>query len=197
MPHFYNKRENYFISVNYKVMYSTLRIQPQLTKVNGFWLRFSQKPCYAIGRNPYSRLESFYRDKLNKELTTSNKWMRSQKIFFKPLGIRKFDTEEIKYNALKAISFQKFIELLPQVYLKNRHLHPQYKILKNLQVTKKFQMENTDDRQFIENKLHIDLSKKENSTPKENFDLRWTETMYQLVNQLYNEDFKYFQYTKI
>ena len=196
MPHFYNKKEKYYISVNFKVMYSSMRIQKHLKKVKPFWLKLSSKPKYVIGRDPYTRLESFYRDKLNKDLDKTNYWLRSQKIFFKPLGLKKSDSIEKKYAALKNISFQEFIQFLPEVYMNNRHLHPQYKIFKNLKVEKKFKMESKDDRDYIENNLKLDLSKKANTTQKSKFDLQWNQNMINIVNKLYHQDFDYFNYTK-
>lgn len=196
MPHFYNKQEQYFISVNFKVMYSSLRIQKHLKKIKLFWLRLSSKPKYVIGRNPYTRLESFYRDKLNKDLDQTDYWLRSQKIFFKPLEIKKSASIEKKYTALKNISFQEFIHFLPEVYMNNRHLHPQYKIFKNLKVEKKFKMESEKDKHFIEENLKLDLSKKANTTEKAKFDLQWNDAMYKIVNELYKDDFEYFNYPK-
>ena len=196
MPHFYNKKEKYYISVNFKVMYSSLRKQKHLKKVKPFWLQLSSKPKYVIGRNPYTRLESFYRDKLNKDLDQTSYWLRSQKIFFKPLGIKKSASIDEKYQALKAISFSEFIHLLPEVYMNNRHLHPQYKIFKNLKVAKKMKMEMQADRDFVEQKLKLDLSKKVNTTEKAKFDLQWDQAMNEIVNQLYKLDFEYFNYKK-
>ncbi len=196
MPHFYNKKEKYYISVNFKVMYSSMRIQKHLKKVKPFWLKLSGKPKYVIGRDPYTRLESFYRDKLNKDLDKTSYWLRSQKIFFKPLAIKKSDAIEKKYNALKNISFQEFIQFLPEVYMNNRHLHPQYKIFKNLNEEKRFKMESKEDRDYIENYLKLDLSKKANTTQKSKFDLQWNPNMISIVNKLYHQDFEYFNYTK-
>ena len=196
MPHFYNKKEKYYISVNFKVMYSSMRIQKHLKKVKPFWLKLSSKPKYVVGRDPYTRLESFYRDKLNKDLDKTSYWLRSQKIFFKPLGIKKSASKEQKYNSLKNINFQEFIQFLPEVYMNNRHLHPQYKIFKSLNVAKKFKMESKEDRDYIEQHLKLDLSKKANTTQKSKFDLQWNQNMINIVNKLYHQDFEYFNYTK-
>ena len=196
MPHFYNNKEKYFVSVNFKVMYSSMREQTHLKKVKSFRLYFSKKPKYVIGRKPYTRLESFYRDKLNKDLDKTSYWLRSQKIFFKPLGIKKSDSIEKKYTSLKKITFPEFIRFLPEVHMNNRHLHPQYIIFKKLKVEKKFKMESKENRDFIETELKLDLSQKVNTTEKAKFDLQWTDEMYKIVNEVYKEDFDYFNYSK-
>jgi len=162
MPHFKNREKDYIISTNFKVMYSTLKKSSGLKKLKEelIWL-YRPRINYAIGRDPYDRLESFYRDKLNKCLNTSRKWGRTQRIFFKPLGLSIFSAHQKKFEALNQVDFEKFIQLLPQVYRKNRHLHPQVKVLKNLRNVHTLKLESEDDLQFMKNELGIDTSRRE------------------------------------
>ncbi len=195
MPHFKNIKYGYFISVNFKVMYSTMRTQKHLKKVKLFWLLFSKKDKYILVRNPYERLESFYRDKLGKHLVESNKWARSQKIFFRPLGIKNKNTHE-KFKQLSNLSFESFIKLLPEVYTKNRHLHPQNRMFKKVNHTKVLYMEKKEDLLFLAENLHLDLNIKANTTDKSKHHLEWKPQMISIVNKLYAEDFKLYNFER-
>ena len=198
MPHFKNKSKDYIISTNFKVMYSTLRKQPELKKLKEelIWL-YQPRVNYVLGRNPYKRLESFYRDKLNKDLGIDKKLVRSQKIFLKPLGLSLKNAKQEIVASLSQLTFEEFIMLLPQVYLNNRHLHPQLKIFKNRKNIHKLKLESKTDLDFMNEKLGINTEIKANTTRKNNFELDWNTAMYKVVNKLYGEDFNFFGYEKI
>lgn len=195
MPHFKNKSKDYIISTNFKVMYSTLRKQPELKKLKEelIWL-YHPRVNYVLGRNPYKRLESFYRDKLNKDLGIDKKLVRSQKIFLKSVGLSSSSPKIEIVEKLSKLTFEDFILLLPQVYLKNRHLHPQVKIFKNRKNIHKLQLESKSDLIFMNEKLGINTNIKANSTAKSKFKLEWNSKIYDLVNDLYAEDFDFFGY---
>ncbi len=197
MPHFKNREKDYIISTNFKVMYSTLKKSRGLKKLKEelIWL-YRPRVNYVIGRNPYTRLESFFRDKLNKSLNNSQKWTRNQKIFFKPLGLSCKNTHQEKYDALNRLTFEDFIQLLPVVYMKNRHLHPQVKIFKNLRNVHKLKLESQADLQFMKDELEIDTEIRANKTDQKQFDFEWTREMWDIVNELYSEDFDFFDYPK-
>ncbi len=195
MPHFKNIKYGYFISVNFKVMYSTLRVQKDLSKVKLFRLLFSKKDKYIVVRNPYERLESFYRDKLGTHLVESKKWARSQKIFFNPLAVKNKSTRE-KFKALSSLSFESFVKLLPEVYTKNRHLHPQNRLFKKIKHKKILYMEKEEDLLFLAENLHLDLNIKANTTDKSKHHLEWTPSMISIVNNLYAEDFKLYNFER-
>lgn len=174
-------------------MYSTLRTQKHLKKVKLFRLLLSKKNKYILVRNPYERLESFYRDKLGKDLVESKKWARSQKIFFKPLGVEKKGTQE-KFNALNNVTFESFVKLLPEIYTKNRHLHPQNRLFKNISHKRVLYMEKKEDLLFMAENLHLDLNIKANTTDKSKHHLEWTPQMVSVVNKLYANDFKLYNF---
>lgn len=194
MPHFYNFKQKYFISTNFKVMYSTFRKQEYLKKVKLFRLLFSSKNKYIVVRNPYDRLESFYRDKLGKSLLLEKKWLRSQKIYFKPLGVNSKSREE-KFKALQKMSFEEFIKLLPLTYQKNRHLHLQNKIFKNIKPKRVIQMEKTEDLFFMQTQLQLDMNIKANKTDKQS-EIIWSPEMIDIVNTVYKADFEQYGYLK-
>ncbi|MFW6043739.1 MAG: sulfotransferase family 2 domain-containing protein, partial [Marinilabiliaceae bacterium] len=159
------------------------------------WL-YRPRVNYVVGRDPYNRLESFYRDKLNKCLSPGKKWGGAQRIFFRPLGLTFLSSNKKKYEALNQLTFEKFIRLLPRAYMKNRHLHPQVKIFRNLKNVHTLKLESREDLQFMKDELGIDTSIRENKTDKAGFDLKWTREMLDVVNELYGEDFEFFGYPK-
>lgn len=176
-------------------MYSTLYEQKHLRKVKLYRLLFSKKDKYIIVRNPYTRLESFFRDKLGKHLDEDRKWARSQKIFFKPLGIENKSPHE-KFNALNNLNFESFVKLLPEVYTKNRHLHSQNRLFKKIKPKRVLYMEKEEDLLFLAENLHLDLSIKANTTDKTKQQLVWTPQMISIVNNLYAEDFELYNYER-
>ncbi len=195
MPHFYNYKEKYFISTNFKVMYSTLRRQEYLKKVKLFFLLFSNKDKYIIVREPYDRMESFFRDRLRKRLTNDNEWLRSQKIFFKPLQVKNKSTSE-KFKALEKLNFEDFIKLVPVVYNKNRHLHPQNYIFKRILPKRILKLNNVADMEFLANNLNINVDIKANSTDQFKTDITWTKELIEIVNQIYHKDFELYGFEK-
>ncbi len=176
-------------------MYSTLRVQKHLRKVKLFRLLLSKKDKYILVRDPYKRLESFYRDKLGKHLDENKKWARSQKIFFKPLELEKMSVRE-KFKALNNLSFESFVKLLPEVYSKNRHLHPQNRLFKKIKHKRVLYMEKEEDLLFLAENLHLDLNIKANTTDKSKHHLEWTPNMISIVNNLYAEDFKLYNFER-
>lgn len=195
MPHFYNYKEKYFISTNFKVMYSTLRRQQYLKKVKLFFLMFSKKDKFIIVREPYDRMESFFRDRLRKRLTNDNEWLRSQKIFFKPLDVHKGSTTK-KYEALANLSFEEFIKLLPEVFNKNRHLHPQNYIFKRIMPKRILKLNNATDMEFLASNLNLNIKIKANSTDQMKTDIKWTKELIEIVNQVYHKDFELYGFDK-
>ena len=195
MPHFKNKEKDYIISTNFKVMYSTIKKSPGLKKLKEelIWL-YRPRVNYVVGRDPYNRLESFYRDKLNKCLSPSKKLGRDQRIFVRLMGYSFFSSHKEKFEALNQFTFEEFIRLLPKAYMKDRHLHPQKKILRNRRNVQTLKLESKENLQFMKNELGIDTTIRANKTDKDGFDLKWTREMLDIVNELYREDFEFFDY---
>ena len=80
--------------------------------------------------------------------------------------------------------------------MKNRHLHPQVKIFRNLKNVHTLKLESLEDLQFMKNELGIDTGIHANKSDREKFDLKWTREMFDVVNNLYGEDFDFFGYPK-
>ena len=193
MPHFLNAKAHYFLSLNFKVMYTTMKKQVNLKKV--LWIRplLSSNEKYFIVRNPYARLESFYRDKLGKDVNPKKIWLSSQKIYFEPLGITDAP-DEVKMQTIRDMTFEQFIRILPLNYMKNRHLHPQYKIFTGLKPKRILKMENPADMRFLSETLNLDMDIRANSTGKTDKNIHWNKDLADIVNRIYEKDFKLYAY---
>lgn len=194
MPSFINYTKKITLTTNYKVMYSMLKKQKEWKKSKNWLIKLLPYKRFGLVRDPYQRLVSFYFDKLNKSLDDSDHFVRSQFIFFPVLNLEKASSLE-KYRALKAIDFNGFIKLLPEIYDKNRHLHPQHWVFEGLKMNRFLQIENQTSQYFMLNELSIDLKIKANVTQKEAF--QWNSESRRIVNTIYNKDFEKYGYDMI
>ena len=191
MPSFVNHAKKKVIITNYKVMYSMLKQQKEWKKSKNWLVKWIPYQKFGLVRNPYERLTSFYFDKLRKSLDDTDYFVRSQRIFFPVLEIQNASAKE-KYAALKAIDFNRFVELLPEIYDKNRHLHPQHWVFDKLKIDKFLQIENESAQQYMQNELDIDLRIKANVTQKSK--LEWNSGSIRIVNDIYQKDFETYDY---
>ena len=194
MPSFINHTKKTALITNYKVMYSSLKKQKEWKKSKNWLVRLLPYRKFGLVRDPYDRLVSFYFDKLHKSLDDSDYFVRSQRIFFPVLGLEKASPIE-KYQALKAIDFNKFIGLLPEIHDKNRHLHPQHWVFEKLNMDKFLQIENEKAQQLMQDELDIDLQIKANVTQKD--DIQWQPWSRKMVNEIYQKDFEEYGYEMI
>jgi len=209
MPHFLHKQKNYFLTTNHKVMSSHLAIHPDLTQrtwysvlPNSIWrVSFRQmgKQHFLIVRNPFSRLESFYRSKLKAVSTYTDLprgWQNCQQIIIKQLGLSIDQPFEEVKQALSQLSFSSFIQMLPSIYKKDSHLKPQSdKIYVSNMYDRILKLEDPKDMIFLEEKLGIDTRKKTGESIQfQNQEISWTEDDRQIVRKLYHYDFRFFEY---
>lgn len=222
MATFYNSKDKYFISTNTKVMFSNLESQENLANAEGskefsnnLIKRFSSKalPHYFLVRNPFTRLESFFRDKLRKgpteEMSYRGRIRNSQIVFFPLLGIDK-DNDELETirQKLLAVTFEDFIGYLPKVHEKDHHLRPQYQVLHRrigkvipfqIKVDKVMKMEESSTMDFLSDELNLTVRRKKNvnvTSGKYGEPLEWKSEMVDIVTNLYKLDFEYFGYSK-
>lgn len=204
--------DSYRIVTNFKVMYSTLMKQPNLSvehNNNIYDLLSYTGSKYFLARDPYNRLESFYRDKFilhpQRSVFKENfQWQHCQKIFFPEYGFKSDDFEAVR-NALMTTSFEKFINMLPSKYMLDRHLMPQIFSLclkendsiVRIDVDRILKMEEENDLLFLHSHLHIDTSIKENETRLNNIDIAWNATLRKIVNTYYEPDFEELEYDMI
>lgn len=190
-------------------MYSTLMQQSNITIQQNnditSLLNFEGRK-YFLARNPYNRLESFYRDKFilhpGRSVYKENfQWQNCQKIFSGEPGV-KFDTFDEIRNALMATSFEKFIMMLPSKYMLDWHLIPQIFSLcfkKNnsismIEIDRILKMEEESHMLFLNTNLNIDTSIRENETNSKSIDIVWSAAARKIVNTLYQPDFEELEY---
>lgn len=215
---FYNNRRGYFLSTNTKVLSSTLFRQEELERasrwyelINNFKKRlgvFQNQPHYLLVRNPFTRLESFFREKLRSKVAlitskeTPYRIKLHQRIFFRFAKIKEDEPDYVKKEKLENFSWNQFISALPKVYRLDAHLRPQSKILNptirhilpvKIYYDRIFKIENSDDMNDLSN-LGINLSIKANRTSKENSEICWNHHMIELVQNIYKDDFLNFKY---
>jgi len=214
---FKKKNQNLYLITNYKVMYSTFNCQETLT---AFWptkrwlLNLLYYKFYFISRNPYDRIASFYKNKFL-QAEQSRKWLEANKMgsyekcvshFFPYIDIDPLqDSKEISHKLME-VEFQDFISVLPEVYMMDRHMTPQYLAKKiklkifgfNFSIPLKFKsclkMENSQDLTDLKNIFELDLSINVNSTKSLEDKVLWDEKSYSIIKTLYSQDFKQFGY---
>ena len=218
--------EDKFLITNYKVMYSTLSSQPNLIRFNGkklviqslkSWSFPSRPRFYLLVRNPYRRIESFFKDKFQKaeeyrlwmiKNNMDKQWQMSTEIFFPYLGLTtSMDPEEIS-TRLSQVTFDEFISILPEVLMKDRHLTPQYlaRILKwkffgiqfniPIRIEAIFKLESPEELKLCGQLFEIDVSIKKNSTNHIKEEIYWEEHTVSAINHHYRRDFRDFQYKR-
>lgn len=213
MPHFYCDSQNTYVSTNFKVMWSTLKNREELRKIRGVSLFFQklkenmgiarEGKHYLLVRDPYARVESFFRDKLRKHVDDSAKWQRSQRIFFPLLGLNKNLPPRQIQEALQAFSFEHFIKALPRVYRKDPHLYPQHWVEYfgpqqwgwRMPFSNCLKIEEPEAIRTLERTLYLDFGPPQNSTRDMKEQLQWTPELRKIVQQIYEEDFNRYGYS--
>ncbi len=224
MPIFISKKKRTAIITNYKVLYTTLyregSVEMHNTAPNLISLLLRGKiksehhQNYLLVRNPFTRLESFFKDKFRKDIDRVMKenadWQLSQQVFFDQLKVdQSMDKEAIGQIFLNA-SFEDFIKSLPSAHLLDHHLHPQSFILQykirlafiklsiRLKINKTIKIECKKSMDELASELNIDLKNKMNNTNRKqwNEEMVWTNSMVDLVNEIYNIDFQTFRYSR-
>nr|QBK88287.1 MAG: hypothetical protein LCMAC202_06490 [Marseillevirus LCMAC202] len=180
----YIKGTNVFY-VNFKCGYTTFENMRQADIIHHYNGYTRGKTIYLITRNPYKRLESFYREKMLKNLTSAFDQFCQQKLL-------KFFPRERLVN--KQVSFKEFIQAVAQGY-SDEHIALQSNITpskpnhllqleRGLSVLTPILGVNPDS--FIGN-----------TTADVQVPLEWTEDMRMSINLLYAADFINLQYAML
>jgi hypothetical protein len=131
MPRFVAEERKILVSTSFKVMYSSIaKSGVTYLDESAFALRMRQRRYkhVVLVRNPYTRLASFFADKLRKSVRgNSGHWQLSQQIFFPFIGVSLEDPPETVREAMLGISLERFVELIPS--LRDDHLLPQSALL--------------------------------------------------------------------
>lgn len=199
MPRFVDEDRKILVSTSFKVMYSSIA-KSGLAYLDeaAFAARIGQRRYNhaLLVRNPYTRLASFFADKLRKSVQSNlDKWQQCQKIFFPFVGASPEDPPQRLRDALLAISVERFVDLLPS--LRDEHLKPQSALLnvKERQIdcrTRVFRMETDVDQLW--RLLEVPCPPHLNKTLAQPDLLTLGRERLNIVNDLYREDFLLFGY---
>ena len=206
---FKSRDHGYCIVTNFKVMYSTLTHQQDIFRLDNFrssdLLNYPGKK-YLIVRNPYYRLESFFRDKFvisPREFGCQEKrgWQVCQKLFFDEYAIDTRCSAAVQ-RALMTTTFEEFIRFLPSKFMLDPHLWPQLlaayvregREVRQIVFDEILQMEDETHIAFLERELNIDTSKRYNETASRHTGISWSTQARKIVNDLYKIDFEQLGY---
>jgi len=218
MIYFYNSLKGYFIATNEKVLSSSLKSMSEVVQVHrkkiiindlkNKLIFIDNDSQFLFVRNPYKRIESFFKEKLREKVKNSTKYDNPynlklhQKIFYPYAGVNENDEVEEKQKKILNFTWLQFIESLPYVYQLDPHLKPQSGVLwpkiKNwfpyaMKFDKIFKIDDTNHRKEIESVLGLDLSIRKNQSPPNN-EIIWNKKAFGIVNKLYKNDFVKFDY---
>lgn len=219
MIFFKKKKEELYLITSFKVMFSTLTEQESLERIHlslGLilklflnLLRLDKSQFYLLVRNPYSRLESFFKNKFRSTISNiqdTKKWQYCHEIFFPYIELHTSMSSYLISEKLQRVTFQKFIALLPVTYRKDGHLYPQHwttslrlrdrdiGIWIPIKFKAVFKMESEKDMKNMAKLFDIDLNIRENSTELVVTPIQWTHQEYSIVNRIYDKDFNFFHY---
>lgn len=209
-----------YLITNYKVMFSTLSAQQNVGRVgltkklalSGAltWIGAAPDDFYLLVRNPYLRLESFFRDKLRDAVAQSaakGEWQPSHRVFFPPFDLHENMEAEVLAAALRNISFEAFLTALPSVYRHDRHLHPQawslrlrankYPVGVPVRFTKIFRMERESDLAEMGRIFDLDLGLTMNQTDPVQHPIVWSSRGRAMAEKIYARDFAAFRYPRL
>lgn len=208
MPSFFNPRRNYVITTSLKVMFSTLSQQPSLRPLRhdlraaiALWWKPGMRR-YFLARDPYDRLVSFYADKFFSTPADTGlaQWQHCQVVFFAPLGLSGRESTAIIAERLRAVTFEHFVRLLPQVFRRDEHLWPQCwnvpfrigALCVPAPLHRVLKMES--DRQVLAEELGLDLSIRANATTHASRERYFAPRSYAIAQEVYRGDFERFDY---
>ncbi len=201
-----------YVATNPKVMTSALNRQPSLRRVVGKrrYLEFalgSISPTFGpnftlLARNPFGRVESFFREKLRIRVYEARdgarELKRHQSIFYPWLGVSDTDSVSQRCEALLDLSFADFVSLLPRVAHLEDHLNPQIhnytRAVGPMHWVAHFDhivhVEDDDAMALFADEFNLDLGTRDNDSSAARVNLAWSAPMVAIVHRLYRDDFR-------
>jgi hypothetical protein len=158
-------------------------------------------------RNPYRRLESFFKEKLRQKVKMvfdDDPYIlkRHQEIFYDYLKIKPLDPLEVKAAALLKLTFKEFIMNIEKVYKIEDHLAPQtlnfsrglLGIDRVMRMNKYVHLENADEMKWLADYFKLDLSIRINTSHEINDSMAWDDESIAVVKNIFRKDFDTFGY---
>lgn len=214
---FKTKFSDSYLAANPKVLTQTLLRQSNIErfKSKSRYLHFFLKEIHVklgpeyvmLVRNPYFRVESYYREKLNlkvRQVLDVDPYIlkRHQQIFYPVAGIKESDTLETKRDRLLALDFKTYVKTIPSVYEVEDHLAPQtynftrriFGISRTMKMNKYVHIEHTRDMVWAANYFKLDLSIRVNESTSTAVNIEWDRECIEITQRIYQKDFETFGY---
>jgi hypothetical protein len=161
---------------------------------------------YTFVRDPYSRVLSAYRNKVE-AFNNDNRGMHSQDFWLRVYNVIKSETSEVRKTATVAFTdFLWWLENSRHSFVSNEHWCSQSSILHPNEVKYDFigKFENIEqDTKWLLNKIDCDLAfptQQQVKFPATNasslIDKYFDENLYSAVNRIYADDFEHFNYER-
>ena len=196
---FFYKKNNIFIFVPLKCGFSTFENLRQNKIIEKFEVFPSANNAiiYFICRDPYARLESFYKDKVINNIDGIKQKSQKHLLNF-------FSNKDLQSH----ITFEQFIiEGLGKGYMDD-HIQPQsfwvqydsgkyyMTLTQGLRGLMHHVLKLETDMEILDEVLGIDVNSYRLNTSINQISLEWTKEMRNIVNTIYSEDFSTFNYEK-
>jgi len=180
----YYKDDNVFY-VNFKCGYSTFEKMRAAGKVKYYYGSLKGKTVYFITRDPYKRLESFYRDKMVKHMNPKLNQFCQQKL------ANFFTREEL---ISRQVSFEQFIKAIEKGYT-DEHVALQSKILRS---EPRHRIKLEEGLSALTPVLGVNPDDYiSNVTGEVDANVDWTPEMRSIVNKVYAADFVHCGYSML
>ena len=148
---------------------------------------------YAIVRSPYSRLESFYRDKMIKAVTQDLN-QACQRAISELFGRERVVKKDISFQEFIITAFQKGLPLKLEKKYYDSHLMTQSSFMPD-RIDRIIHIENPEEMSELSEILGVRLTEqKHNHTDDIDCDMTWTPEMREIVRKFYQIDFERFGY---
>jgi len=169
----------------------------------------SMGPEYVmLVRNPYKRLESFFKEKLRQKVKMvfdDDPYIlkRHQEVFYSYLKIKSSDPLEVKAAALLKLTFKEFIMNVRDVYKIEDHISPQtlnfsrslMGVNRVMRMNKYVHLENADEMKWLADYFKLDLSIRINTTHEIDDAIEWDDESISVVKEIFRKDFDTFSYS--
>lgn len=208
MPVFRHASGRCYALINYKVLYTSFCSANSWQEVGRYpsppnlfrsILRDHSRQTFLLMRSPYDRVISCFMDKFR--LHPQNwhrdgfRWQHCQKLLFPFCDIQGNTDNEAIADRLLRLSFDDFLEILPRIYRRNAHYHPQnwQRILRCgpliLATWPSVQILNIESAEHRLRIPDIDWTVKYNATSHIDRDFELSETAKITIQRLYGKDF--------
>jgi hypothetical protein len=204
-------------TTNLKVLYSTLVHHDHLTRLNesqvaARYLSGRIKKHIMFARNPYDRLVSAWTDKFASHPNRLGgagfgRWQDIQYLYLRRLGVSREAPDTVIQSELLGVGFDKFVRYLPDVYLRDGHLVPQWMAksirlrgrwaVLPLRIDRVIRIEEMDRAKILA-ELGLDLNgNHHNRTDHPPAAHLFTPELQAIVDVLYKQDFREFGYARL